>query len=321
MFGLRGYGNFCILLFISAFLSCARVGNDYYIYPSENNGWSKYDCKPVLGDSITGTLFDPYVYIEGDSLVMIVSERKTGNIIRTTSVDGVTWSIPTTVLFHKDSTWQHIVNRASVIIVDSIWHMYYTGQSPDISCIGHAISLDGLHYVSDDNPVVVSNGNIEGVSVMNPCVIYDNYARTFKMWYAAGENYEPDAIFYAESINGVEWFKNTMPVLTKYRKHKWEKYKVGGCHVIKDSTSQALYTMYYIGYQTVNIARICVATSSDGKTWSRPKYNLLISPSENSWDSQATYKPSVIRINGKEMMWYNGRTNHNEYIGLAIKDN
>lgn len=305
------------VLVISTLCSC--VGG-YYVYPPANNGWEKYGDKPVLGDSITGTLFDPFVYIQGDSLVMIVSERKSGNIIRLTSIDGITWSNPITVLSHIENTWQHIVNRACVVKVDSIWHLYYTGQSPDTSRIGHAVSLNGLNYESDDKPVVVSTTISEGVSVMNPCVIYDNSEGIFKMWYAAGENYEPDAVFYAESTNGLEWKKNSTPVLTKFKKHKWEKYKVGGCYVLKDTISQYLYTMYYIGYQTIDIARICMATSDDGINWNRSNNNLLISPSNNRWDSHATYKPSVIRTNERELMWYNGRTNNKEYIGLAIKE-
>ena len=297
------------------------MGSDScYTYPAENNGWVKYGNKPVLGDSLTGTLFDPYVYLQKDSLIMIVSERRTGNIIRLASIDGVAWSEPITVLSHTEHTWQHIVNRACVVEADSIWHMYYTGQSPDTSRIGHAVSLDGYHFQSYDNPVVASTNEKEGVSVMNPCVLFDNSAGLYKMWYAAGENYEPDAIFYAESKDGVEWRKTTTPVLTRYKKHKWENYKVGGCYVVKDTASQHLYTMYYIGYQTVNIARICMATSDDGISWNRTKNNLLISPSKDSWDSHATYKPSVINVNGKEMMWYNGRTDHKEYIGLAIKE-
>ena len=135
------------------------------------------------------------------------------------------------------------------------------------------------------------------------------------MWYAAGENYEPDVIFYAESTDGDHWKKRQEPVLTKLESHEWEKAKVGGCDV--KLKADGTYEMYYIGYQNVDVARICYATSKDGLDWNRSDNNLLIAPSKNRFDSDATYKPSVVERDGKQYMWYNGRHNHEEYIGLA----
>lgn len=78
--------------------------------------------------------------------------------------------------------------------------------------------------------------------------------------------------------------------------------------------------MYYIGYQNVDVARICYATSKDGIQWNRSEDNLLISPSRNRFDSDACYKPAVVEHGGKQYLWYNGRHKHDEYIGLAIKE-
>jgi len=43
--------------------------------------------------------------------------------------------------------------------------------------------------------------------VMNPHVIYDKDEKIFKMWYEAGETYEPDVIYYAISKDGINWIK------------------------------------------------------------------------------------------------------------------
>jgi predicted GH43/DUF377 family glycosyl hydrolase len=137
------------------------------------------------------------------------------------------------------------------------------------------------------------------------------------MWYSAGDTYEPDFICYAESADGISWKKNDTPVLSKYLDHVWEKYKVGGCCVRKNT--DGLYEIYYIGYQNLDVARICYAHSKDGKNWTRDDENLLLSPSAKSWDSDAVYKPSVIKRLGKYYLWYNGRRACDEYIGLAIK--
>ena len=77
--------------------------------------------------------------------------------------------------------------------------------------------------------------------------------------------------------------------------------------------------MYYIGYQNVDVARICYATSKDGIHWVRKDNNIIIAPSRNRFDSDACYKPAVVERDGKLFMWYNGRYNNDEYIGLATK--
>lgn len=281
--------------------------------------YSKYGNAPVYGDNTTGTIFDPFVYVSHDSLVMTVSERISGNIIRLTSLDGINWEKTNTMLTCQPNTWEHIINRSCVLNSDTIWHMWYTGQSPNISWIGHATSRDGYHFERDTVPVIIPTVKSEGESVMNPCVVFNQYKSCLQMWYAAGENYEPDVIFYAESIDGVHWKKREYPVLMKYPKHKWEQAKVGGCDVkiINDTT----YLMYYIGYENINTARICYATSKDGILWCRPDDNILIEPTEGAWDSESTYKPTFINWKGRDFLWYNGRTGDKEYIGLALKVN
>lgn len=143
--------------------------------------------------------------------------------------------------------------------------------------------------------------------------------KCFKMWYSAGETYEPDIICYAESKDGVLWKKHFHPVLAKYPQHEWEKYKVGGCQVIQ--LQDGSFKIYYIGYQNLDVARICMANSTDGIKWERNDENLLISPSKNAWDADAVYKPTIVEKDNVLFMWYNGRNAHEEYIGLAIKKN
>ena len=76
--------------------------------------------------------------------------------------------------------------------------MWYTGQARGYSFIGYAKSDDGLHFMRViDEPVLISERLWEGMSVMNPCVLYED--GIFKMWYAAGETYEPNVLAYAEA--------------------------------------------------------------------------------------------------------------------------
>lgn len=135
------------------------------------------------------------------------------------------------------------------------------------------------------------------------------------MWYSAGETYEPNVINYAVSSDGINWKKRNTPVLEK-GSAEWEKDRIGGCQVIKDADE---YTIYYIGYQNIDLARICYAQSKDGINWIRPQNNLLLSPSADSWDSDAVYKPSVVSYKGQKLLFYNGHKGGGEYIGLATK--
>lgn len=289
-----------------------------YDFPDQNNGWTKYSNNPIFGDKETNSVFDPYVYKDGNKFVMILSERRYNSIIRVESFDGKVWCTNKTLLKCIPGTWEHYVNRACVLKKDSIYHMWYTGQSPEISKIGHATSRDGIYFKRDKtNPVVEPTCAEEGISVMNPCVLYNEKRGIFQMWYAAGENYEPDMLFYAESIDGQNWQKLKTPILRKNRYHIWEQSKVGGCDV--RLLSDSLYIMYYIGYQNVDVARICYAVSNDGIIWQQPDSNLVISPTKGSWDCDAVYKPSYMIIGDQEFIWYNGRKRSTERIGLITR--
>lgn len=308
--------------FENIFLGTPRERNQRHCYdfPSENNGWRKFGTQPVYGDSLTGTVFDPYVYMEDSTFLMCASERKSGDLILLSSKDGKQWNYQLVMLSHISHTWEHEINRGCVVKKGNVYYLWYTGQQNGVSKIGLAISHDGKSYQRvQTSPVLQPELPKEGVSVMNPCVLWDDDIHSFRMWYSAGENYEPDVICYAESTDGIHWEKKTVPVLGKMQEHIYEQYKVGGCNVHKIDRNH--FVMYYIGYQNVDVARICFAISADGRSWHRNFYNLLISPSENSWDAHATYKPSVVAFNDSLFLYYNGRKNAQEYIGLALKRN
>lgn len=290
-----------------------------YDYPSTNHDWIKIGNTPVYGNKFTGTIFDPYVWRKDSVYLMCASERTTGTLILLSSKDGRHWEKVTTMLKPIKDTWESIVNRGCVIKVDSLWYLFYTGQNMDNSAIGLAVSKDGLKYKRfKKNPILIPSCEYENKSVMNPCVIFDKTRKVFRMWYSAGETYEPDVICYAESHSGGGMWKKKKenPIFVKDKNKKWEQYKIGGCQVLYD---KGKYYMFYIGYQNLDVARICYSTSSDGIKWIRENNNLLIAPSKNGWDADAIYKPTVVNMKDSILMWYNGRKGTDEYIGLAVK--
>lgn len=286
-----------------------------YDFPAENNGWTKFGNTPVYGEG-EKVMFDPYCYVEDSCLIMLLSDRSNHVLATVTSTDGIHWNDYQIVLSGVADTWEDRVNRGCIVKCDSIYYLWYTGQYQGKSNIGIAKSRDGVNFERlSFNPVLKPEFAHENLSVMNPCVIYDDECRCFKMWYSAGETYEPNVICYAESQDGILWDKREEPVLQK-GKNKWEIERIGGCQVIKNGN----YEIYYIGYQNIDVARICYAESVDGVHWLRSDNNLLLSPTNGSWDSDAVYKPSVVRWNGQLHLYYNGRKGHGEYIGLATKN-
>lgn len=283
--------------------------------------YEKYKLNPVLGNIKTGPVFDPYIMEDKNGFFrMYVSWRKFGKIAVSLSQDGITWPNLQTVIDNGNSkNWAYNINRATVIHKDGIYKMWYTGQNNQISKIGYATSEDGYNFKKLDNPVLIPEHSYEKKNVMNPNVIYDKEDKIYKMYYAAGEYYEPDVICYATSKDGIFWekYKNNPILIPNYNSSSLDSFKIGGCDVHKISANY--YLMFYIGYSDINTARIFLAESKDGITnWKRNK-NPLIIPTKNKFDNDACYKPSAIYNTKKKiwMLYYNGRKDKDEYIGLV----
>lgn len=283
-------------------------------------GWEKYSGNPVLGGSY-GTCFDISVLKEGEGYRMWFSWRPKASVALVESKDGFHWSKPVIVLPpNKESGWENEVNRPVVIKQDGIYRMWYTGQANGHSAIGYATSIDGAVWKRmSEKPVLSANQPWEKAAVMCPDVIWDGNAKLYKMWYSGGEQYEPDAIGYATSSDGFTWKKGQdKPIFKADRKIEWEQYKVTACQVVSDN---GWYLMFYIGFRDIDHAQIGIARSKDGVTeWQRLAANPIISPGENQWDADACYKPYAIFDGNRWLLWYNGRREGWEQIGVAIHE-
>ena len=281
-------------------------------------------ASPVFGNSSTGTMFDAFVRERNGRLRMDVSWRPEKSLAVTFSDDGVHWDDPVITLGpDPDSGWEDVVNRNCVLPDPSGngWLMWYTGQvwngSHGRSWIGLARSEDGIVFRRfRKGPVLSPETGFERESVMNPFVLYEN--GLYRMWYAAGETYEPNAICYAESHDGEHWLKSPQnPVFTASPANEYERERIGACDVLREENGG--YLMFYIGYRDIHTACICAARSPDGITgWERVPENPLVTPTPGSWDADSCYKPTAVRSSdGTYRLWYNGRAESREYIGLA----
>ena len=284
--------------------------------------FEKYGDAPVLGNSETGTFFDAYVWRDNGRLRMDFSWRSKKALAVTFSDDGIHWDEPIITLEYDRSTGENNLNR-NCVIKDPYgdgYLMWYTSQhlqgNDGRSWIGIARSDDGIHFERFyKDPVLVPEMDFEKVSVMNPFVMYEN--GKFRLWYAAGETYEPNVICYAESDDGIHWKKyDKNPMFCCNPENEYEQDRIGAVQILRENDG---YLMFYIGYWDIDTACICAARSKDGiSNWQRVPENPLITPTAGTWDENSCYKPAVIRDeNGLYHVWYNGRRKHNEYIGYA----
>lgn len=306
-------------------------------------GWRKYENNPVLGAE-NDFCFDNHVLKIEDKYRMYFSWRTHYSIAMIESEDGLHWSEPVLVIKPRPETgWEDDINRPAVVYKDGKYQMWYSGQTSGTSLssdtwtevymeasmndkgtsyIGYATSDDGVHWQRYDKPVIMPDEPWEIQSLMCPTVLWDEEERIYKLWYSGGEWFEPNSIGYATSEDGVSWTKHKQnPVFTADAANIWERARVAGAHVIKD---EGWYYMFYIGYEDLFKARICLARSRNGiDGWERHKENPILSPgTPGGWDSEAIYKPFVLYEEDADrwLMWFNARKGTNERIGVAIHE-
>jgi predicted GH43/DUF377 family glycosyl hydrolase len=301
---------FAVLFTLFAFFTCETQAQ-----------WVKHP-EPVLGDTRFGTIFDIAVLKFGDTFHMYSSWRPRRAVALSTSTDGINWTFPDIVLSPVIGTdWEDDINRPVVVYKDSVFHMWYTGQfRSTYSAIGYATSKDGLFFTrqNDGRPVLSPVEPWEKVALMCPHVIWDEEAQLWKMWYSGGEQYEPDALGYATSKDGIHWDRLPEPVFRPNPNVEFEKYKVTAAQVVKREND---YLMFYIGFRDIDFASIGMARSKNGiDNWERYPGNPIIAPTPGSWDEDACYKPFAIREENRWMLWYNGRRRGPEYIGLVTHE-
>jgi len=285
-----------------------------------SGGWRKYARNPVLGGRL-GVCFDVALLQEDGKYRMWFSWRNKKSIALVESRDGIHWGPPVIVLGPNGATqWEDDINRPVVIRKSAGYLMWYTGQAREHSWAGLATSSDGVGWKrAASEPVLSPDEPWEKVAVMCPCVVWDEVARVYRMWYSGGEQYEPDAIGYATSPDGRHWKKQTAnPIFNADPEIAWERSKVTGCQVLLRGK---WHYMFYIGFRDIDHAQIGLARSWDGITgWQRLAANPIIRPGINQWDHDACYKPYAIFDGRRWLLWYNGRHGSVEQIGLAFHD-
>jgi len=251
-------------------------------FAAQGGTWQPYAGNPVLGNDRLGTCFDVNVLTNGPApYTMYFSWRPRRAIALVRSDDGFNWTQEPEICLERDPGcgWEDNLNRSTTVYRDGVWHMWYTGQAKGWSRLGYATSTDGVHFTRvQREPVMVPELKFETPSIMCPYARWDESRRVWRLWYSAGEQYEPNVICYAESDDGIHWRKHPdNPIFTHGGTKDCDCDRVGGCEV--HPLPDGRWVMFYIGYSDVDTARICCAISPDGITgWRRLEQNPIVAP-------------------------------------------
>jgi beta-1,2-mannobiose phosphorylase / 1,2-beta-oligomannan phosphorylase len=264
------------------------------------NEWVKYRGNPVLGGSL-GTCFDMSVDVSGSRHRMWFSWRPKNGIGYAESSDGLNWSANQDLVLAQGE-WLE-VTRPYVLVENDGLTMWYSAKDEERVVICWATSVDGLNW-QPQGVAIAPEEPWEKAAVMCPSVLrYPD--GTYHMWYSGGERYEPDAIGYATSTDGIHWRRLPEPVLRPDADSSWEAERVAGAHVFRhDGWLYAAYIGFARGFEDSSIG---IARSVDGVTWERHSGNPVISRGVvGDFDSINVYKPFVVVDGDLWRMWFNG---------------
>jgi len=269
-------------------------------------GWTKYAGNPVLGGPL-GTCFDISVDVSNGRYRMWFSWRPRNGIGYAESADGLDWKAHEEVVLGPlpgDSSIEDLqVTRPFVLVEHELLTMWYSAHSIDRVVIARATSRDGVHW-DRHGAVLTPEEPWEKAALMCPSVIRDDDG-LYHMWYSGGERYEPDAIGYATSRDGVTWTRvGDRPVLRPDR-GSWDRDRVAGAHVFRHGAwLYAAYIGFANGFEDSSIG---IARSNDGIHWERHAGNPVITRGEpGEFDSINVYKPFVVVDGDEWRMWFNG---------------
>ncbi len=177
----------------------------------------------------------------------------------------------------------------------------------------------------ENNPVIQPDHSTGVFAHTDPSLLYNG--SKIHLWISGGGFIPGDTLagvrtYYFTSPDGYQWTSEaTNPVLREATAGKWDSGHIETPHVIKNSDE---YWLYYVA--TVDTAaddpatlQLGLATSADGKNWTRYPGNPIMGPGESdSWEARWIESPCIVKTDSLFYMWYNGfDPNWQIHVGLA----
>ena len=215
-----------------------------------------------------------------------------------------------------------------VRISENCLYLYYVGWNASVmvpyrNAIGLAISNDnGKTFKKAFRGAVVERSRDEPFFTASPCVFKNDEKWT--MWYASSTGFvlsegKPEPVYeikYAHSTDGINWERPNITCIPPAEKYQC----TARPSVIFE---EEIYKMWFTYRGSFDYRdgkesyRIGYAESHDGINWNRDDDAAGIEFSEEGWDSTMQTYPSVIEVNGRKFLFYNGNGFGKTGIGYA----
>jgi hypothetical protein len=255
-------------------------------------------------------------------------ESDKGRIFLAQSPDGITWTkyieepdpYPTPVLRPGSSgEWDaESVTEPWVLKRGPGDYLMWYGSCYDTYHIGFATSPDGIHWTKYDDPDTPNAPYAESDPVLRgnpwiaigPHVLYED--DIYKMWFTSERGFTSEEIFYAQSWDGFEWWRDPFAVLPRGDSGAWDRLTWAGA-VLPNETG---YHMWYPGsYSWGNRGGIGYAVSGDERGWRKYHKNPL---ADLPQDADMT---SVLKEGLTYKMWFaKDGPNWNIYYATAPQE-
>jgi hypothetical protein len=208
---------------------------------------------------------------------------------------------------------------------DGVRYLYYTGWSKTVDVpfafhVGLVTSRDGGEtYQRETLAPVLGRNRHDPYITGAPLVLLEN--GVFRMWYISATKWEketPEAkakhyytVKYAASDDGFEWKTNADLCL----EYEAQEYAIARPVVRKVRGQYEMWFTFRGGTQTY---RLGMATSPDGKAWTRVPGTLGIDVSPSGWDAEMICYGYPFEHEGTLYALYNGNSYGATGVGLAV---
>lgn len=210
-------------------------------------------------------------------------------------------------------------------------YLYYSGWQKSVGVpynnyTGLAISKDnGRNFKKYSSSPILDRNSNELYSATSPHVLKEN--NLWHAWYSSGTGwYKVDGklehvynLKYAYSEDGKKWRQEGKIVINS--KNDFEALCKPAIIKINDTFYMWFSFRGSKGFRDGSQSyRIGLAYSKDMINWTRDDKLSGIDVSESGWDSLMIAYPSIIKIHGKYVMFYNGNSFGKDGFGYAILD-
>jgi len=234
-----------------------------------------------------------------------------------TSSDGLNWTkyagnpvmSPSVAWEGGSGAGNHEDSPTAILKEDGVYKLWYHGISNTTRQIGYAESVDGLTWTKyAGNPVLTPGAAAawDADSVCEPRVL--RVGAQYYMFYTRCTG--THGIGLATSPDGKTWTKYAgNPVLAAAPGNVWDNLQISWGEVYYDG--QRFY-MWYPGRKTTDTAgfSLGVATSTDGKVWTRSPNNPVMTPPASALnkgdDLGVESSPTAIRMGDTMRVYYGG---------------